>query len=730
MQIDNRDSLTQFRFLPVLAVILILLYLVTALSIPDVIEASLLPASLLLIIRFLAVRAVVHRIRVSADSHIFRFWRFLGAGLLLWLLADMVWLAMYLYSGSSPKLPSLADLLRLSGYFAIIFGVLFYPRASSEYEGFVREGLDVSIILLSILSIVWLALIKSSLMQHAASVPLLFWSYLTPFLDFFLIVLIVRSILILEFAPAVKVTFYLLLSFLILGVTDVIDAYRLIIALPEPSQVIWIGRMVAIALIATIATQPWQTMQAFRDDVRHPGTKWGSVFSYLLPIAFMLSALILIFFDWWISREPDWFGVASAGLLALFLFARQGTIMGQQEMRQFKALVNATQDVAFICSADGKLRLVNPALEDMLSSSFESDSNAQISEFMAVNRADTDDITQVLETASKSGWSGEVDLIRSDGSSFPALVSLSPFENIRWGGVFLAGTAHDLSPIKDREDRLREALEEVDAARAELAELNAVLELKVEERTNELQTTIEDLAKLNEELQTLDQLKSDFVALVSHELRAPLTNIRSGIELVLERGAELDHKTYSSLELVQSEIHRLMYFVESILDLSALEAGGFQFEMIPLDLEASALSAYSRLSPKQDLGRIHICMDEKLPAVLADERALGSVFFHLFDNSLKYAPEGDIEVVAVEGDDRVLVEIRDEGPGIPEDQQDNVFEMFHRLDASDAREIYGHGLGLPTVRRFVEAMGGSVGIAAEEGVGTRIKFWLQKAEER
>ncbi|MGD8553574.1 MAG: hypothetical protein PVG02_07935, partial [Anaerolineales bacterium] len=188
MQIDNRDSLTQFRFLPVLAVILILLYLVTALSIPDVIEASLLPASLLLIIRFLAVRAVVHRIRVSADSHIFRFWRFLGAGLLLWLLADMVWLAMYLYSGSSPKLPSLADLLRLSGYFAIIFGVLFYPRASSEYEGFVREGLDVSIILLSILSIVWLALIKSSLMQHAASVPLLFWSYLTPFLDFLLIV--------------------------------------------------------------------------------------------------------------------------------------------------------------------------------------------------------------------------------------------------------------------------------------------------------------------------------------------------------------------------------------------------------------------------------------------------------------------------------------------------------------------------------------------------------------
>jgi signal transduction histidine kinase len=310
----------------------------------------------------------------------------------------------------------------------------------------------------------------------------------------------------------------------------------------------------------------------------------------------------------------------------------------------------------------------------------------------------------------------------------PALISLSPFENIRWGGVFIAGTAHDLSPIRDRENRLREVLEEVGAARLELSKLNAELESKVEERTNELQNTIEDLARLNEELQTLDQLKSDFVALVSHELRAPLTNIRSGIELVLDHGQDLNEQTNQSLALVQAEIYRLMHFVESILDLSALEAGGIQFEMVPVDLKSSATAAHSRLSPEAGAKRIHINIDDDVPQVLADERTLESVFFHLLDNSLKYAPTGNIEVDAAAEMGRISIEIRDRGPGIPEDQHEKVFEMFHRLDTSDAREVYGHGLGLPMVRRLLEAMGGGVRIDSEFSPGTRIVFWLQTVE--
>jgi signal transduction histidine kinase len=373
--------------------------------------------------------------------------------------------------------------------------------------------------------------------------------------------------------------------------------------------------------------------------------------------------------------------------------------------------------------------MVNPALDELLGTSVESEGEIHISRFMSFEEPKLAGFSDILETAARSGWSGEVDLIRRDGSHFPALVSLSPFENIRWGGVFLAGTAHDLSPVRDREDQLREALQEVGAARSELASLNAELELKVADRTNELQDTIQDLARLNEELQTLDQLKDEFVALVSHELRAPLTNIRSGIELVLEHGPKLSKKTHESLELVQAEIYRLMYFVESILDLSALEAGGVQFNMVPVELKPSALAARARLSPKDELERVQIKIQQDFPPVLADERALVSVLFHLMDNSLKYAPTGEIEVSAVEGSDCVTVAVRDEGPGIPEEEYEKVFEMFHRLDSSDAREVYGHGLGLPMVRRFVDAMDGSVIIVPRDDVGTSVEFTLQKADK-
>ncbi len=113
---------------------------------------------------------------------------------------------------------------------------------------------------------------------------------------------------------------------------------------------------------------------------------------------------------------------------------------------------------------------------------------------------------------------------------------------------------------------------------------------------------------------------------------------------------------------------------------------------------------------------------------LADERALTSVLFHLIDNARKYASEGEIRLTGAAHAGQVQVSVSDQGPGIPQAERERIFEMFHRLDASDAREIYGHGLGLHLVRRLLEAMGG--GIRAEEapGGGTRMLLWLAAAE--
>ena len=276
--------------------------------------------------------------------------------------------------------------------------------------------------------------------------------------------------------------------------------------------------------------------------------------------------------------------------------------------------------------------------------------------------------------------------------------------------------------LRQYAQELEAALGEVAKAREQLEQLNLRLEQKVGARTAALEETVADLERLNEELKELDHLKSEFVALVSHELRAPLTNIRSGIELILDRNPELG---LDRLRTVQAEIDRLGTLVEAILDISALEAGRF-----PLDLKAVHLKrvATEVIALLPNLERLKQDISDDLPPLMADVRGLKSVLYHLLDNATKYAPSGGLALKADAESGIIRVSLSDSGPGIPIEERERVFEMFHRLDNSDAREVYGHGLGLPMARKLLEAMGG--GIRAEPGneTGARFVFWLPQAE--
>ena len=185
---------------------------------------------------------------------------------------------------------------------------------------------------------------------------------------------------------------------------------------------------------------------------------------------------------------------------------------------------------------------------------------------------------------------------------------------------------------------LETALGEVEETQQQLERLNLRLEQKVGVRTAELEKTVFDLERLNEELKELDQPKSEFVALVSHELRAPLTNIRTGIELTLDRNPEIGSER---LRIVQEEIERLGVLVEAILDISALEAGRFPIHLQPVELERIASDVISQMPL---IGRIQSNLPANLPLLMADERGLKSVPHHLLDNATKYAPEGGFDL--------------------------------------------------------------------------------------
>ena len=270
---------------------------------------------------------------------------------------------------------------------------------------------------------------------------------------------------------------------------------------------------------------------------------------------------------------------------------------------------------------------------------------------------------------------------------------------------------------------LETALDEVADAQMQLERLNLRLEQKVGVRTAELEKTVSDLERLNVELKELDQLKSEFVALVSHELRAPLTNIRTGIELTLDRNPEIGSER---LRVVQEEIERLSALVEAILDISALEAGRFALHLQAVELERISREVISQMP---ELERVQPEFPAELPPLLADERGLKSVLYHVLDNATKYAPNGDLILQAKVENELVKVSISDSGPGIPNEERERVFEMFHRLDSSDAREVYGHGLGLPMARKLIEAMGGRIQAEPNDsGSGARIVFWLPEAK--
>ncbi|MCJ7514062.1 MAG: PAS domain-containing sensor histidine kinase, partial [Anaerolineales bacterium] len=442
----------------------------------------------------------------------------------------------------------------------------------------------------------------------------------------------------------------------------------------------------------------------------------------LLPVALTYIVVGFTLFNWWAAGQVDWLAVSASLVLVLLLVARQGVIAGQRELRQHAALVNAAADMAFVAGTDGRIVLANPALRQAVGG-WEEESSHNLSEFLEPGV----ELSGLLRTAHTSGWTGEAAVRGSRGKEVPVLLTLRPVAQGQPSTPLLAGIAHDLTAINQRQQQLQAAMAEVAAARQQLQLLNEGLEAKVQERTQELERTVADLARLNEELKALDKLKTEFVSLVSHELRAPLTNIRTGIELVSGGHPQLSQGVQETLALVQSEAQRLTRFVESILDVSALEAGKFSLRLQAVDLRLTARNTVAGFSDARARERIRLAFPESLASLRADEAALQSVVFHLLDNALKYAPEGEIELSAGRRGGEVEVTIRDHGPGIPGSELEQIFDIFHRLDSRDSREVYGHGLGLHLVRRLLQAMGGEIRAEPAEGGGLRMVFRLPAA---
>jgi PAS domain S-box-containing protein len=229
----------------------------------------------------------------------------------------------------------------------------------------------------------------------------------------------------------------------------------------------------------------------------------------------------------------------------------------------------------------------------------------------------------------------------------------------------------------------------------------------------------------------VEQMKSDFVSTVSHELRAPLTSIYGFAETLLRRDVlfgEAERQTF--LGYIASEAQRLTSIVDTLLGVARLEAGDLQVDLAPTDLRAVVSEVVTTVRQTTDVNGHKFVLhlpDEPL-AASADREKLGQILTNLLDNAVKFSPDGGtVTVEAHRRSGHVEVRVVDEGQGIPDAERERIFSKFHRADSS--RGVSGAGLGLFIARGLVTAMGGRIWVDSVEGAGSSFAFELPLARE-
>jgi len=281
--------------------------------------------------------------------------------------------------------------------------------------------------------------------------------------------------------------------------------------------------------------------------------------------------------------------------------------------------------------------------------------------------------------------------------------------------------------------RFSAVLLEVDEERCVLSSLLDITQQLKDEKT--IQDLLARVERDNEELRRLDKLKNEFISIVAHDLRTPLTSINGYLRFLGDpRMGKLDPQQQEFVDLAYKNARRLANLVANFLDLSVMESGELKIKPRYMRLNETVVDTIKALENLAVSKSIQVVVN--LPEVgiplEADPDKMEQVYINLLGNAIKFTPPKGLITVGArletkDGRPGVLGWVKDTGPGIPPEEAEKVFEKFYQIDNTETKMVLGTGLGLTICRRIVEAHGGRIWVESAEGQGACFKFFLPGA---
>ncbi len=267
------------------------------------------------------------------------------------------------------------------------------------------------------------------------------------------------------------------------------------------------------------------------------------------------------------------------------------------------------------------------------------------------------------------------------------------------------------------------------AAQAAVALENARLYTQTDQA---LAARVAELEKLNREVEQANQEKSKFVSVVTHELRIPMTSIKGYTDLMRSGVVgEVSDQQLEFLDVIRNNVERMSALISDLSDISRIETGRLNIDLAFITLRDSIDETIEIIRPHLDERKQSLTVDlpEDLPPAYADPKRVVQILTNMLSNANTYPPEeGSISVDVQQAGDFLRISVTDNGIGIAEEDQENVFSQFFRSEDQAVRDEQGWGLGLNVTKQLVELMGGQIGFSSQLGQSSTFWFTLPTEE--